>query len=381
MQTEIRTLSLRIAYLISITAVAFALVEPAFAQDRHFVYTNDDIAAPAANTVTGFSVASNGSLSILGHFATNGTGLGGGFYASRRASVSRAGDLVFAANSADGSVSIFAGASTGSLVFQQVKNTGNPAFFGMSVVSDGQCIVIAGNNLGQVGSNYVFSYSLSNLTALSTPVSFILLPSRPDDLKYKKIGTNSYVVTALPFSQKVAVMLLTQKCQLTQPNMIATFGGSFGAVPTGVDFSEDGSVLYVGDANFVGTIVEAFAFPSGTPLAGSPYVYSSGTNSNTVLVVRNCLFVANQLSGGLSAIPLQSGGILGPNATVYPAGAGGVPAGMARDVNRQMLYIASGPDNTVTTEIIGTNCSLIEAPGTPIGTGQPGLLESVTAYP
>jgi hypothetical protein len=92
--------------------------------------------------------------------------------------------------------------------------------------------------------------------------------------------------------------------------------------------------LYVGDATSA-FIVEAFAFPAGTPLAGSPYAYSSGANSNTVLASKDgkCLFVANQFSSGVSAIPL-SGGIPGATATLFPAGvAGSLPSGMANDIS------------------------------------------------
>jgi hypothetical protein len=72
----------------------------------------------------------------------------------------------------------------------------------------------------------------------------------------------------------------------------------------------------------------------------------------------------------------------GATATAFPAGSGGVPAGMANDVTGKMFYVASGGDNTVTTEIIGSGCALTESPGGPVGTGVTrAFLESLTAFP
>jgi DNA-binding beta-propeller fold protein YncE len=155
-----------------------------------------------------------------------------------------------------------------------------------------------------------------------------------------------------------------------------------------VDFSPRSDILYVGDASGR-TIVEAFAFPAGTPLAGSPYIYSLGVNSNTVLVSKDgqCLFVANQFSSGVSSIPL-SAGIPGATATFFPAGvAGTLAVGMANDITGKEFFVASvvgfvAGSNTVTTEIIHSGCALTESPGGAVSTGVArGFLQSLTAFP
>jgi len=348
----------------------FALAGTALA-GGHFVYTDDD---RPTNTVTAFAVGSNGNLTNLGQFPTGGTGCGGAFYASRRAKVSKNGDYLLAANACGGTVSVFSGASTGRLVLvTQIPVESSTD--GASIASDGNCFVF-GFTSGDV-SSYIFP-------AL-TPVNTVNVGSAVDDMKIGKPGPSRYVAAALIFNNQIAVISLSPStCALGTVKTIATSGA---AAPAGVDFSPRSNILYVGDANIGSTIVEAFSFPAGTPLAGSPYRYSSGSNSNTVLASTDgqCLFVANQFSAGVSSIPL-SGGIPGATATLFPAGSGGLPAGMAKDVTGKSFYVASAGffagANTVTTEIIGSGCALTKSPSGPIGTGVIGpSLFSLTAFP
>jgi 6-phosphogluconolactonase (cycloisomerase 2 family) len=344
-------------------AATFALAGTALAD--HVVYTND---SQFINTVTAFSVSANGNLTNLGQFPTGGNGCTG-FYASRRARISKNGDYLLVTNDCSSNVTVFSGASTGNLVF--VTLIPFPASIpGASIASDGKCLVFGS------GTN-VSSYRFPELT----PVNTVTVADFVDDMKIGKPGPNRYVAAALPNINEIAVIPLSPStCALGTVTTIATSGAG---EPTGVDFSPKNDILYVGDANFGSTIVEAFTFPAGTPLAGSPYTYSSGSNSNTVLVSKdgNCLFVANQFSSSVSAIPLSKAGVPGATATAFPAGSGGLPAGMVNDVTGKIFYVASGGDNTVTTEIIGSGCALTESPGGPVGTGVGGFLVSLTAFP
>jgi hypothetical protein len=278
------------------------------------------------------------------------------------------------------SIKDHSGASTGRLVLKtSIPFATNP--IGASIASDGECLVFgSGNN--------VSSYRFPALTVVNT----VSVAGPIDDMEIGKPGPNRYVAAALPFNNAIAVIPLSPTtCALGTPTSIRTAAASLGAISTGADFSPRNDILYVGDANFGRTIVEAFAFPAGTPLTGSPYVYSSGANSNTVLASKDgqCLFVANQQSAGVSSISLSSG-IPGATATLFPAGFPGTSsAGMANDITGKRFYLASGPSfagapavSAVTTEIIGSGCALTESPGGPAGTGVPGgSLESLTAFP
>ncbi len=340
----------------------------------HFVYTVDDT---KPNTVTTFSVAPDGSLTNLGQTPTGGNSCGGtgGLYASRRNNVSRNGDLLLVANSCGEDVSVLSGASTGSLVLETTIPV-STIYLGASIVSDGKCIVIGSGNV-------ITSFRFPDFALVGS----VTVRSGLYDMKIGKPGPSRYVAAALPYINQVAVIpLVPSTCALGTPSAISTSGSG---EPAGVDFSPKSDILYVGDAKSGSTIVEAFTFPAGTPLPGSPYSYATGSNANTVLASKNgkCLFVANQASASVTAIPLAAG-IPGATATAFPVGSGGHPAGMANDVTGKMFYVASGwyapgpGTNTVTTEIIGAGCALTQSPSGPVGTGVTGAwMFSLAAFP
>ncbi len=333
--------------LLAVTALVLSSFRATMAQAGHYVYTNDN---GSLNTVTTFSVDSKGNLTNLGQTPTGGSGCGGTstFYASRRARISHNGDYLLVTNDCGGNtVSVFSGATAGKLVLIGMVPFPT-ASQGASIASDGKCLVFGS---GTTISSFLFPSF--------TPVNSVTVDSDVDDMKIGKPGPDRYVAAALPDSQEVvAIPLSPNSCMLGEVAMIHTSG----FLPAGVDFSPRSGILYVGDANKIGTIVEAFAFPAGTPLTGSPYTYSApraSVNSNTVLVSKDgqCLFVANQFSSSVTSVPL-SDGIPGTMATAFPES--GEPAGMANDITGKMFYVASNRPNDVTTEIIGSGCALTE---------------------
>jgi hypothetical protein len=350
---------------------ALAAAGPALA-DGQYVYTNDN--QSPANTVTTFSVASNGNLTNLGQTGTGDAGCGGGFVGTRRATISKNGDFLLASNDCGTTVSVFSGASAAKLVLVAAIPV-ESSFGGVSIASDGKCLVL-GFASGDV-SSYLFP--------TFTPVNTVSVGAAVADMKIGKPGPNRYVAAttfnfALFTSQIAVIPLSPSNCALGTPTFIAA-----SPLFSNLDFSPQSDILYVSDANFSETIVEAFAFPAGTPVPGSPFVYTSppaGMGSIPVLVSKDggCLFVGNPFSSTVSSIPLGKG-IPGATATAFPVGLSGLPAGMANDVTGKRFYVASAFDNTVTTEIIGAGCALTESPGGPVGTGVGAPLLSLTASP
>jgi DNA-binding beta-propeller fold protein YncE len=342
-----------------------------------YVYTND---GQDNNTVTGFKVAGNGSLSKIGQWDTQGTNTPDCdyFYATSRASASKNGDLLFVSNSECGSsnatISIFKGASRGKLSFVTKLSDADLPSGQTAIASLGNCLI-----LGSSSGNIV-SYQLPSLTRVSS----IFAGGIINDMKTNKIGKQSYAVATLFNNNQIAISPINaSSCVLDLPKQIATSGGA----PAGLAFDPDGKKMYVGVASD-DTMIEAFNFPSGTRLTRSPYLYlSTGKNSNTVLASQDgkCLFVANQDSSTISAIPL-SNGVPGFSSTVYPVGSGSengsMPIGLANDPDRKQFYVGIAGDNTVTTELIGPGCTLTQASGGAALTGvEPGLghLYSLTA--
>src|SRR5215216_1136882 len=68
-----------------------------------FVYTSNNV--DGSNTVTGFRVESNGTLTDIGTVSTGGSGSGGGLYAANRATV--CGTRLYVSNDGDSTISAF----------------------------------------------------------------------------------------------------------------------------------------------------------------------------------------------------------------------------------------------------------------------------------
>src|SRR5947207_15856279 len=94
----------KVIYLVTL-ALLFAGLGSA--QDN-FVYTNNDIGGP--NSVSGFSVASDGSLTLIpgSPFLTGGAGVSGyGYYATLRVTATTVGNFVFGSTTGSHDASVF----------------------------------------------------------------------------------------------------------------------------------------------------------------------------------------------------------------------------------------------------------------------------------
>ena len=356
-------------------------------------------------------VAHNGRLTKIGQWLTGGIGCPHGVPNATRATASKNGDLLFVSNgfgaesqitngtcpSADVTISVFKGASHGKL--HLVKLISDPANLNpgdTSVASFGNCLI-----LGSTNGKKLISYKVPAVTHVST----LDLRGQILDMKITKVGEKLYAAATLAdfntdefFKNQIAVTQINSNtCALERTaRIIYTSGlevaGSFGSASLG--FSPDGRKMYVGDANVGQTIVEAFDFPSGTPLADYPYVYPSGDDSQTVLVSKDgkCLFVGYQFSSTVTSIPLRNG-VPGTSFTTNPVGDSTVPdlpISMANDIDGKMLYVGlhpngddpNPPDNYVTTQLIGKDCVLTKAPGGSASTdvsANDGFLPSIVA--
>src|SRR5712692_8449760 len=213
----------------------------------NFVYTNDD--QFVSNTVSGFSVASNGTLSpVAGSpFATGGTGVGDGFFASNRIGVAIVGNFLFASNSGSNDVSAFTiNPSTGVLT----SVTGSPFATGGS--SGGLGIAVSATPNGSFlmaansGSNNITVFSIASNGALS-PIGgspFATL-SRPDGIKVSPDG--KFLAVAELLSNQVEMFSIASSGSLTSLGGFA--GGGTGEF-VGVDIDCSTGFLYGGEANF-----------------------------------------------------------------------------------------------------------------------------------
>jgi len=355
----------------------------------NFVYTNDN---QDPNTVSAFSVASNGVLTPVpgSPFSTGGSGSQAGLFASNRIGTAIAGSFLFVPNSASNDVSVFKiDPTTGVLtpVAGSPFATGNHPLFpgntnGIAVAAtpDGRFLMAASN-----GSANVAVFSISSTGALS-PIAGSPFPTvgntnaikiSPDGKFLAVSKSNSFIVTP----SKLEMFSIASDGSLT------SLGGLETGSPAGLDIDCSSRFLYAGEPNLPGTIVDVYSIASNgtlTAVPGSPFTLAVGRNSNVVLLGPDdkTMFVSNQISNTVTAFSVASDGSLSllPGSPFSMTGFAASPAGMATSQDGTLLYVADA-NPSVSVFQVGSNGALTEAPGSPFPTGRSGGLRSLTAFP
>ncbi len=355
----------------------------------NFVYTNDD--NPSGNTVSGFSVASNGTLTPVpgSPFATRGTGIvDGALSASNHVTVDNIGNFLFASNTGSNDVSVFsinAGSGTLSLVAGSPFATGGSGGVGISLSStpDGRFLMAANG-----GSNNLTVFTIAGNGAL-TPIGGSPFPalSFPEGIKVSPDG--KFLAVAEPFSNQVEMFSIASTGSLT--SLGAFPGGSVGEL-AGVDINCAVSLLYGGEYNIGETIVDGYSIASSgtlTPVPGSPFIPGVGIDSRVVLLSPDdkTLFVSNggfsAFSNTITVFSAASNGSLSLVAgSPFPMNPGAPnPLGTATSQDGSLLYVASFFSNSISVFSVASNGALTEVAGSPFPTGQPGGLLSLAAFP
>jgi 6-phosphogluconolactonase (cycloisomerase 2 family) len=355
----------------------------------NFVYTNDNISA--ANTVSGFSVAVNGTLTRLSGspFSTGGTGSEGGYYASNRITISADGKFLFATNDGSNNVSVFSiNKKTGALtlVAGSPFATGGTATCGgydcgisLAPTWDGKHLIAASG-----GSDDMTVFSIATTGAL-TPIvgSPFATAGSPDGIKVSP--DNKFLVVAEPDINEGEIFSIASDGSLTS---LGAGQAPSGGELTGVDANCFPRWVYGSDAAESTLVSGAMLSKSGgmTRLKGSPYEPGVGVNSNVVLIGNagglTIVFVSNQGSNTITVFTAAVSGALQvvPGAPFAMHAGANQPAGMASSSNGGLLYVAN-INGTISVFSVGSGGALKEVVGSPFSTGQVGGLESLTAFP
>ncbi len=354
-----------------------------------YVYTNNNVGGP--NTVSGYSVAANGSLTpVAGSpFATGGMGEGGGFFASGRITVCAVGNFLYVSNSGSNNVSGFS-IDPGTGVITPV--VGSP--FPTGGISGGLGISLAATPDGSFliaghGGSQNLRVFAKNPDGSLTPVG-PLVPAGGlvDGMKVTPDG--SFLAVVLPDvgpHGAVRIFRIDSAGGLTPmggPQTLRDPGAPDGVV-TGVDVACDGITVAFGEATFGTTVVDVAILDHSTgvltPIPGSPFGDNPGSsNSNVPLfaVSDDWLYVSNQFSSSVTVLWADDFSLFG----FFGAGGGAdqLPAGMATDQLGTHLYAAKFT-NFITVWNIDGGGNLTLAPGSPVNTGQPPGLLALTAFP
>jgi 6-phosphogluconolactonase (cycloisomerase 2 family) len=353
-----------------------------------FVYSNDNVAG--TNTVSGFSVGSNGALTLMSGFplSTGGTGTGGGLFVGARILASPLDGFLYVANGGSGTVSVFSiDSGTGSLTavagspFATATPPGSPQDLLLAVTPDNKYLFAA-----EVVQEQVTVFSIASDGALT------VVPGSPISIPFNTAG-----MKVTPDGKFLAVAL-TDLTGTTAADEIAMYSiGSDGALtgvpgspfstapggPVNVDFNCGATTLFSFETSSAQSQVGVFdiaANGSLSQIAGSPFAFSSGEGSDGGILSPNgqTLFVSNQLSGTVTALTVASSGSLSlVSGSPFAAnvgsctlsGAGSCPAGMAMNSAGTFLFVAS-----ISPEIAAFSAAadgvLTAVPGSPFSSSQ-----------
>jgi len=356
-----------------------------FAQNA-YVYTNDDIVG--TNTVSGFSVAPSGTLTLLpgSPFITGGEGTGGGLYSAPRIAASPMGGFLYVANGGTNNVSVFSIDSTSGKL---TSIPGSPFATG-SLGSGTLALAVTPDNkflyAGDSNADEITVFSIGRDGALSIVAeSPYLIPGALAD--YASIDGMS----VSPDGDLLAVALPSEG--LLDEIAIFTIGvdGSLTAAPdsplfpaggaAGAEFSCSASTLFLSDAITDATQVEVDnVTPNGvlSPVSGSPFNFKNqGLNSNMGILSPNglTLYESNQYSGRITGLSVNSNGGLAPvGGSPFATGLGSCPHAetcpMSVAINQggTLLFLASySPEVAVLS--IANDGTLTAVAGSPFSSG------------
>lgn len=354
-------------------------IMPASLAAQNFVYTNNDLTT--GNSVSGFAVDTNGSLSAIAGspFATGGLGTGGGLYSPNRIIVVN--DFLYASNAGSNDVSAFTiDASTG--VLASVGSpfaTGalnDPSASGISLAAtpDGKYLY-AGSTGGDIT---VFSINSTTgaLTAVGSPVA---AGGAMSSMKVTPSG--NFLAVALYLSNEVAVFAIQSDGTL-QPVANSPFALKSGTGNgTGIDVNCASNQLFVGRS---GPDIDVFSIASTgglSELSNSPF--STGTvPSNQVVALSpddSTLFSSNQGGNTVSAFAVGSDGSLTVPGTTVSAGSSALyPGGLAVRKDGTFLY-AADTNGAISTFGVGGSSPL--SFDSYFSSGLASGLHSLAAYP
>jgi 6-phosphogluconolactonase len=351
-----------------------------------FIFTDNNVAGP--NTVSAYKVGGNGSLTPVpgSPFSTGGLGSGVGFFASGRITTSVVGKFLYAANDGSDDVSAFSiDQQTGVLT----PVPGSPFDTGGAAGGQGLSLAATPDNRFLYSANGftqdITTFGINPDGSLTRIGSNVFTFQQPDGIKVTPDG--SFLAVVLPNAGphgSVAIFSIQSDGTLLSiqpPQPVRPFGGPDGGA-TGIDVTCDATTVTVAESSGGSTLVDVFTLNHDTGLLtgvqGSPFNPPVGVNSNVPLlsVGDQFLFVSNQASNTITVLNVGPFSLNG----VFSAGGTGTPAGLATDQAGTHLFAAKFP-GSISVFNIGGDGSLTLALGSPVSTGQPPGLESLTVFP
>jgi 6-phosphogluconolactonase (cycloisomerase 2 family) len=347
------------------------------APTANFIFVNNQ--AAAGNSIAGYSVAVDGTLTALAGSPVSTGGLGANAACSsvNRLALSTGNNLLFVSNGGDQTISAFQiDPASGALT----PAPGSPFTSGLtldacsgislSATPDGRFLMASSN--GQIATFSIgASGGLSSLFTTTNPVS----PNAS-----MKISANGQFL-AVSNGTSVSVYTINGDGSLT-----AVGGSPFAETGTGslagLDFTSTSGSLYGAESSATSALADAWTMGANGALSaitGSPFS-TTAINSNVVLLSPNdaFLFASNQGSNSVTSFSVAAGGGLTSLGSFGSAASLHAPVGMATDRSGSLLYVA---DDTFGVAVFRINAAgSLSQLGDVAITGA-GQLQGLVAYP
>jgi 6-phosphogluconolactonase (cycloisomerase 2 family) len=346
------------------------------APTANFVFVNNQ--AASGNSIAGYSVAVDGTLTSLASSPTLTGGLGANAACSsvNRLALSAGNNLLFVSNGGDQTISAFqidptSGALTPAAGSPFASGLTLDACSGISLSAtpDGRFLMASSN--GQIKT---FSIGAGGvLTSLSTAANSVT-PNAS-----MKISANGQFL-AVSNKTSVSVYAINGDGSLT-PVAGSPFAETGTGSLAGLDFSSTSGLLFGAEASTTAAFADAWTVGTNGALAafaGSPFS-TTAINSNVVLLSPNdaFLFASNSGSASVSSFSVAGGsltslGSFGSAASLH------APVGMATDRSGSLLYVADDAFGVAVFRVDGAG-SLAQLGDVAIaGAGQ---VQDLVAYP
>jgi YVTN family beta-propeller protein len=290
--------------------------------------------------------------------------------------------LLFATNEQTNNISVFSiDPATGDLTIVPGSPfpTGGISGSGISlgVTPDNEFLFASSS-----GSNDITVFSVAaNGTLTPIPGSPFAAGGLPDGIKVSPDGR--FLAVALISPDAVGVFTIESNGALTAVPGSPFPAAAFGSV-AGVDINCASNLLFGGEANVVGTNIDAFSMGSNgalIPIPGSPFNnQGTGNNSNVVVLSPSDrhLFVSNQVSNTITVFDVASDGALSLVSGSPFGSQGGPPTTMATNEAGTLLYVNNG--GLISVFRIASDGNLTQVAGSPFSTNS-SVVGGIAAFP
>jgi 6-phosphogluconolactonase (cycloisomerase 2 family) len=360
----------RVALALVVGCLAAMLAAVAGAGAAVYVSNNSQ------GTLSTFSVAAGGALTMLGSPSASGTSSAS---APNQLAISPDGLYLYATNASQGTVSAFSIGTGGALmVVGTPVNTGtgagsNPQ--GVATSIDDKHLYVA--NYGQ-GTVSAFAIGLAGaLTAIGSPVtSGTSTASAPYSLIVSPSGRYLYVTNGNQSS--ISTFAIAADGSIAQ---VATSVATTVGIPSGIGETPDGRFLFATEDGGLGTVEPFGIGADGRPVAdGGPVSTGTGPAYVAASPSGRQLYVSVQGPGDIATFDIAADGKL--TAVGSPLHSGNTADGIAVSPNGHNVYMADHGDGTVAAFSLAADGSP-SALGAPVisGTGSSSGSDGVAVAP